>query len=235
MADKQPLPNTDGWKNRPVVDMPYVRCSRLALGMASHPAQTEVPMAHPCQISANSRIGALRGMAFSGQAGQATHLSGELSFDIEGGAAEARIGFASEPGELLTLDASFSAPPRRALLRLEIGPGGFLPGDVLGLVLQGGAAAETGIGVCLRATRGEEVADTRFDDRISLAPRESIGTALHTIDPADSVGGAADGFALILDLPTHDFSISLKDLHFFVIPAIFGLRSTPAQLSSFAA
>lgn len=192
-------------------------------------------MSHPCQIEAARRLRKLLNVAFSGKATASARIADDLHLDLQGKTQEPTLSFKSEPGTLVGLEGRFANTSCRAALRLEIGGGSLQPGDVLGVMLRTSTGQNAALEVILRAHRGPKISDTRFTDRIALPPREAVVTALHTLEPGDPASGTADRFALVLGLPTHDFRIELHDMHFFVIPAMRGLRSVPARLSSFAA
>lgn len=196
----------------------------------------KVPMMHSAQATSIDRIDALRSATFAGQAlDGGGHLQGDLFCDLDAETGKTIASFSSEPGSVLAFDLQVEGQPRWVVLRLELGEAQFQPGDVLGLALRGSCSHDCTIGVYLRMVREGGFTDTRFADSLRLGPNTSVRTAMHTLSAVDPAIGAPGGCALILGLPAETARFHLSDLHFFVMPAEEGLRSTPIDLSSFAA
>lgn len=193
-------------------------------------------MNNPAYIASTDRIAALRGAALSGQAsGGGGSLGGSLFCDLDPECGQTSISFASPAGSFASLDIQIEGKPRWVVLRLELGTAGFKPGDVLGVALQGAASRSCEIGAYLRLVRDGVIEDTSFGERLNLGPRQAVRTVLRTLSAVDPACGQESTCALVLGLPLEDIRIDIADLHFFVLDAEEGLRSTPVDLSSFAA
>lgn len=193
-------------------------------------------MIHSAQVSSMDRIATVRGATFSGRvSGKGGALHGDLFSDLDPETGETTLSFDSTAGSVLAFDLQVEGQPRWVVLRLELGEAQFQPGDVLGLALRGSCSHDCTIGVYLRMVREGGFTDTRFADSLRLGPNTSVRTAMHTLSAVDPAIGAPGGCALILGLPAETARFHLSDLHFFVMPAEEGLRSTPIDLSSFAA
>lgn len=193
-------------------------------------------MMHLAQAASMDRITALRDATYSGlvTAGGG-HLHGDLFCDLDGEIGTTTASFDSAPGSVLSFDLQVEGQPRWVVLRLELGNARYQPGDVLGLAVRGSASHDCTAGVYLRMVREGGFTDTRFADSLRLGPHNRVQTAMHTLSAADPACGEPGSCAIILGLPAEDVRFHIGDLHFFVMPAEEGVRSTPIDLSSFAA
>lgn len=219
-----------------------IACGMCALRMCAQqfpffsgpcdPMQSELSMIHPFQSAASDALSVVRNSTFSGHTSESLRLASDLHCDLSGEDGEAVVSYSSEPGSLVTLDCKVRGNMYWIGLRLELGEGTFEPGDVLGVTLQGSAIRDCTLGVILHMVQDGVAAPTTFADKLHLSPRESVMTALHTLSALDPACSGAGPCSLVLGLPMEDFRITLRDLHFFVLPAEQGLRSEPMQLSS---
>lgn len=193
-------------------------------------------MMHPAQATAINRVATLRQATFSGLvSGTGGPVHADLFCDLDGKIGTSTAGFDSAPGSVLSFDLQVQGQPRWVVLRLELGEARFQPGDVLGLAVRGSASHDCAARVYLRMVREGGFTDTRFTDSLSLGPHNRVQTAMHTLSAADPACGEPGSCAIILGLPAEDVRLQIGDLHFFVMSAEDGLRSTPVDLSSFAA
>lgn len=156
-----------------------------------------------------------------------------LSWDAKEGAVDIELG--SAPGALLTVNARVERAPRWFGLNLSLGKFAFSPGDVLGAVfgLQG-AGGETFPVFVRSAVEGENL-DTVLRDTLAGSEEPSVQSVLHTVVASDPMGrGSAAFHTLVLRLPPRDFSLTLREMQVFRIPAASGLRSTVPTLDSSA-
>lgn len=191
-------------------------------------------MPHACEDAFQTRIGTLRNASFNAELEQSGAVQKALFCDIDPQNGKSRMQFLSTPGLVFSLDAQIEGTPRWAVLRLELGKAAFLPGDVLGLVVKGAADRQLEIRPFLRMVRDGRLADTRFDDPVTLGTAPGVSTALHTLSAMDPACGAPGHCALVLGLPTKSTRLQIDDMSLFLIPAVEGLRSTPTDFASFS-
>lgn len=190
---------------------------------------------HPLQSAFLERYSATRDAEFSAELTGSAGLHGKLYCDIDEVQGGTTLKLRSRPGILAEIEAQHTGQPRWLVLRLELGVGQVIPGDVLGVVMRG-AISTPGLetGVYLRRFADGSLADTRFDETLVLPQKPGVITALHTVSAHDPALGDPAQFALVLGLPLNPCRIEIEDLGFFILPAQMGLRSKPVDFAAFA-
>lgn len=192
-------------------------------------------MPHASQAAFLTHAATLRNATFDAEFEESGAVHSALFCDLDPEIGTSKLQIFSTPGIIGSIDAVIDGVPRWVVLRLELGDATFVPGDVLGLVVQGSADRPLSIKVFLRMVRDGSHVDTQFDDSVVLSGKTGVVTALHTLSAMDPGCGAPGQCALILGLPHETCRITLQDLGFFVLPAESGLRSKPLDFASFAA
>lgn len=191
-------------------------------------------MAHACEETFRARVAALRAADYDAELDNSGPMHTDLFCDLDPESGHSRVHFLTTPGSVLSLDAQIEGRPRWVVLRLELGQGTYQPGDVLGLVIKGAADRPLNVQPFLRMVRDGRLADTRFEDSVTLTREPSVYTALHTLSAMDPACGEPGDCALVLGLPSESARVLIDDMAFFVIPAAEGLRSTPLDLAAFS-
>jgi len=192
-------------------------------------------MPHASQAAFLTQAALLRDARFDAELERSGAVHGALFCDLDPEIGQSRLRLRGTPGMIAAIDAEVAGTPRWVVLRLELGEAAFLPGDVLGLVVNGSADRALTLRPYLRMVRDGRLADTRFGEAVALSPEPRVITALHTLSAMDPACGAPGHCALVLGLPAESARVRLEDMRLFVIPAAEGLRSTPVDLATFAA
>jgi hypothetical protein len=190
---------------------------------------------HILQATFLQRFATLRDAEFSAELTRGAGIHGDLHCDIDEDQGGTTFSLRSRPGILAEIEALHTGQPRWLVLRLELGEGHVIPGDVLGVTMRGSVGTNgLTMGVYLRRVHDGAMADTKFDEDLLLTPRSEVVTALHTLSAHDNAIGDPAQFALVLGLPLSPCRIELEDLGFFILPAAMGLRSKPLDFAAFA-
>ncbi len=145
------------------------------------------------------------------------------------------LDLSADKGLLFRAQAHVAKPPQWFSFNVTLGKAAFAPGDVLGVVADLEGCEGDSLPLVVRSARDGETRGTLLQDRLSGSGDRAVQTALHTVDGGDFLAGAPAFHTLAMQLPKHDFTLALRDLRLFVIPAARGLRSQAPTLSSFSA
>lgn len=157
-----------------------------------------------------------------------------FSWDSDEG--EAILTLKHVPDLLFTLEAKVTRHPRWFSFNLSLGEDSFVPGDVLGVVAKFETKSNESFPFFVRTSReNADLADTHLQEGLTGGVGNVVQTALHTFEPFDAATQGPGFHTLVMQLPPRDFTLELRDLRVFVLPAARGLRSTPAGLASLGA
>jgi hypothetical protein len=179
------------------------------------------------------QLGALRSAEMSGEAvNDAEIVPGVyLSWDAE--EASVTVRYESPDWAALSLVCQVTGRPRWQSLNLALGEGWFVPGDVIGVVVEGYAEGTLSLSVRMRTRSGGDVLDCEWEDALTLEPTNGVAVALRTLEAVDGCVSRDGYHTLILGLPGA-CALTLREIRVFRIPGSAGLRSVPETLSSFA-
>ena len=179
-------------------------------------------------------IAALRACDLPKTAENETCIVPNIYFSWDPVEGEATLELKAEPGVLFHAQARVTKSPRWISFNLALGEHAFEAGDILGLVTElEGCEGET-ISLFVRSVRDGETSDTYFQDGLQGSGETVVRTSLLTAAGGDFLSGPPAYHTVVMLLPTRDFTLTLRDLRFFVIPAARGLRSQSITLSSYA-
>lgn len=191
-------------------------------------------MMHPSVQFAEYEIAALRACDLPKTAGNETRIVPDIYFSWDAAEGEAALELKAEPGVLFHAQARVTKSPRWISFNLALGEYAFEAGDVLGLVTEMDGCEGEAFSLFVRSARDGETRDTYFQDRLLGSAEIVVQTNLLTVAGGDFISGPPAYHTVVMLLPTRDFTLTLRDLRFFVIPAARGLRSQSATLSSYA-
>ncbi len=176
-------------------------------------------MNHSCEIFANGVIETLAALEAAGKAEVDGRIVPGLhpTWDEEEGAVA--LSYRAEPGTLLQLEAQVSGAPRWLTLNIDLGPGAFEAGDVIGIVADIAGEAEDMLGMFIRSTTQGGDVDTELAEPLFVAAQQRVAAALHVVAPQDGVAGSERFHMLGLKLPKRDFRLEIRGLRVFVRPA----------------
>lgn len=174
-------------------------------------------MPHPCVAATTQTIQHLRQAALSMPVAQGVHVTPHVyfSWDEENGGAS--ISLRSKPGRLLTADVRVQGAPRWLTLCLDLGPGQFAEGQVLGLVIRGASSVGFDLAPFIRSRQDRATQDTPLQDMARLQPKPQTVVLLHDVLSQEPLTQASDHHALILPLPRQDVTLQLHDLRLFEV------------------
>ena len=191
---------------------------------------------HPSVQFTEHAIAALRACVLPETAENDSRIVPDVFFSwgtVEGEATTLEL--KAEPGVLFRVQARVTKTPRWMSFNFALGQDVFEAGDVLGLVAELEACEGETFPVFVRSTRHGETSDTYFQDSLQGSAERVVRTSLLSATGGDFLSGPPAYHAVVMLLPTRDFTLTLRDLRFFVIPAARGLRSQSVTLSSYAA
>ncbi|MEM9128154.1 MAG: hypothetical protein AAGA97_00265 [Pseudomonadota bacterium] len=189
-------------------------------------------MIHPCTKSVMRTVTALKTAQFSGLARQKVPLVPGAFFLWDEAGGSAQIETASEPGLALRAKVAVSSTPSWITLQLQMGPGRFVPGDVIGLIHDLSFDAEVNCALAIQSRRGKEYLETEFQEPLWSGPKRDIRVAMHTVSEVDGLPHTEEFHTLIIRLPVQDFGFELYNLRFFFLPASKGLKTGHPTLAN---
>ena len=188
-------------------------------------------MSHPCEIFAAAALDRLASCAGAGAAGNDIRIVEGVHPSWDADAARVRLDWRAGDGALLQLDARVAGAPRWLTLNLDLGPGRFAPGDVIGLVAEAEAGAACVLEPFTRSTGAQGDSDTDWSGRLALGRGRDVVCALHAVVPGDAMVAATQFHMLGLRLPHRDFGLRLHNLHLFVRPQAEAAEAPPMTLA----
>lgn len=176
-------------------------------------------MSHSCETFANDAIEALAVLEAAGEA----EIDGRIvagvhpTWDEEEGTVA--LSYQADPEILLRLEAQVSGAPRWLTLNLDLGPGTFAPGDVIGLVADAEGDGDDALEMFVRSAAQSGHVDTELTEHLLVATQRRIATALHVVAPGDGMAETSQFHMLGIKLPKRDFRLDIRSLRVFVRPA----------------
>ena len=174
-------------------------------------------MPHPCVVATTQTLQHLRQATFSMPVAQGVHVSPHVYFSWDEEDASVSIALRSKPGRLLTADVRVEGAPRWLTLGIDLGPGQFAEGQVLGLVIRGASSVGFDLAPFIRSRQDGATQDTPLQDTARLQPKPHTVVLLHDVLSQEPLTQGSDFHALILPLPRQDFTLHLHDLRFFEV------------------
>lgn len=153
-----------------------------------------------------------------------------FSWDAEGG--DVTLQVRPELGLMFHLSASVRRAPRWLSFCLELREGSFAAGDILGLVLELEGCAGHTLPLFIRSARDGGVLDTYLQEPLVGTSTVSVQTLLHPIRADQAMADGPAFHTLVVPLPMRDFSLELRDLRLFVLPADRQFALSPATTVS---
>ncbi len=190
-------------------------------------------MTHFAEIFTASAVSILRSSDFSQKLENNSHIVPDIyfSWDDEGG--EVDITLKSINGYMGEIWSKVSGTPGWLSLNLSLGNCSFAAGDVLGLVVELEDCPDQNFPAFIRSMReGGAPSDTYLDEILTGSRDRAVRTLLHKVSQHSDMAGAQAYHTLIIPLPLKDFSMNLRDIRLFVIPAARGLDTRPATVGS---
>ncbi|MCW1933918.1 hypothetical protein [Pararhodobacter zhoushanensis] len=152
------------------------------------------------------------------------------SWDSE--AAQVTLTATSARDELVQIAGVVTGTPRWLTLNFDLGSTTLQVGDVLCLLIEGSMDVAADLALFLRSATAWGTEDTAWLDPLRLSAENGVTAAFHTLAPFDAICANEGYHTLVIDLPTADFSLTLRAMRLFCIPANHGLASVPYTLSS---
>ncbi|WP_127110659.1 hypothetical protein [Pararhodobacter zhoushanensis] len=152
------------------------------------------------------------------------------SWDNE--AAQVTLTATSARDELVQIAGAVTGAPRWLTLNFDLGSTTLQVGDVLCLLVEGSMDQTTDVALFLRSATSWGTEDTPWLEPLRLNTENRVTAAFHTLAPFDAICGNEGYHTLAFDLPAADFSLHLRAMRLFCIPASRGLASVPYTLSS---
>lgn len=126
---------------------------------------------------------------------------------------------ASRPGAF-SVRATVQKTPEWFSLNFSLGSGGFEPGSVLGLLVQGQSSQGLSTPVFVRSAQPEAgYEDTPLSDPLHILKRFATSAVLHVVQPEDPLTWPTAFHTLVVQLPPTDFDFELHVLKVFTLPA----------------
>lgn len=191
-------------------------------------------MIHPCTTSVTRVITALKAAQFSGAAQQLVPLVPGAFFLWSEDRGVVDLEAASAPGNALLMRAVVAEAPDWVTLHVQMGPGQFAPGDVIGLIYDLRCDIEVDCTISIQSWQNGQYQETEFQEPLCCGPRRETRTAMHTVSEVDGLPYAQEFHTLILRLPLQNFELELFNLRFFFLPASQGLKTRGPTLASVA-
>jgi hypothetical protein len=180
-------------------------------------------MTHPLELSFASRLAALRLDHQPQHETDTLTLAQGVYFSWDAGKGDVTLDVTPETGMLMHMRAAVRSVPDWMSFNIELGDGQLAPGDILGVVAElNGGAGET-MPAFIRTSRGGELSDTYLADPLEGSDTRAVRTLLHPVREGEGLAGAPGYHTLVLPLPRRDFTLELRDLRIFVLPASRGV------------
>jgi len=184
-------------------------------------------MTNPCVPFAAEALGRLRGAAYEAVLENDKHIVPDIYPAWDSTNADVTLTGTSLVGQLLAIDAVVKGRPQWFSLNINLGPGRFSTGDVIGFVMETGAGAPMTLNLHILSSQDGKLSQTGLPEKLDLSGDPQVVTSLHTLGPHDPIIASQTYHTLVINLPAHDFRLDLRAMRFFVVDAAFGLRSAP--------
>ena len=180
-------------------------------------------------------LGPLREAALNANPRANEHIAPGLYFSWEESETAPEVTLASAPGEMFDLSAVVHGNETWFTFNIEIGPGSFEIGDILGLVVDLEGFEGESVSIAIRTAKEGEVTDTLLQDTLRGSGERCVRTVLNTVTDKQQALLDSGGFhTLVFHLPKQAFTCRIHDMRFFMIGAEEGRRSVPLTLSGLA-
>lgn len=205
-------------------DLPEAQC-RLSIRLDALSSAQAGALTHPCVVQSLAMQADLRRTRSSLQAQPGVPFVPGVLFRWDPADAGACVVREAEDGALLTADITMAPGAGQICLEFDLGPGSFVPGDVIGLVLYAGArgaarGSQPGRLVPhVRSAGAGGTQDTVLAESFALGPEPGVALVLHRVGPGDALTWLQDAHVLVLPLPRQTHTLSLVDLRFLFVPA----------------
>lgn len=181
-------------------------------------------MTHPTELAASRRIATLRLSHYARASDGALFLEDGVYFSWDTEKGGVSLDVRPELGALAHVRAAVTGAPRWLTLNFVLGEGAFSAGDVLGVVVEFEGCEGRAMQPFIRSVRDGRFEDTEFKDRIDGAEERSVQVLLHPLKASDRAAAGPAHHELVIPLPRQDFSLDLRDLRYFVLPAARGVK-----------
>ncbi|MDA7429620.1 hypothetical protein PGB28_14210 [Primorskyibacter aestuariivivens] len=194
-------------------------CSKTPETAVSHIHFRRLDMPHPVELAASRMVADLRLNPQLRRDSNVLTLTEGAYFSWDETNGEVALDVTPELGAIMHLKAWVSKVPNWFSFNFEMGDAAFTAGDVLGIALEyEGFAGET-LKPFLRTARDGVLEDTVLQDWLEGSAARETRVLLHQIRAVDPAAGAPGYHTLVLPLPLRDFTMELRDMRLFVIPA----------------
>lgn len=188
-------------------------------------------MSHPCEVFADTVLAGLAAQNGEGPVENDQRLVPGLYVSWDDDKGKVTLRRTAEKEATLGLTARITQAPRWITLNIDLGPGRFEPGDILGLAADLESDRPLRLDAFVRSAGEDGHEDSRLPDALNAAPGGVVQTSLLTVHAAHGLTRNSRFHTLVFRLPDNDFSLTLRGFQLFVLPAGRGLQTGSLTLA----